>query len=158
MAVVQVRSLTYLVTVEPAVVKFQDTLDARELPPRSFTPEVPPMTVAVYWTPGNRAALGCKVALRAASSYVTTPAISAVVPCLTSLNVVVVTVEAFIGSENVTVTGVFVATLVAFTAGDLAVTVGRVVSPTVKLHAELDASGFPATSLTPDAPPITVAV
>jgi hypothetical protein len=71
---------------------------------------------------------------------------------------VVFTLESFIGSENVTVTGEFIATFVALTAGDLAVIVGRVVSAAVKAHAELAASGVPSVSLTPDAPPITVAV
>jgi hypothetical protein len=70
-----------------------------------------------------------------------------------------VIVAAFIASLNVTVTAVVTATFVAPLAGLTLLTVGRVVSGTVvKDHVKFAASGFPAASCTPLAPPTTVAV
>ena len=66
-----------------------------------------------------------------------------------NVTLVAESVEFFIGSENVADTGEFSATAVARFFGDVAETVGRVVSgasPVVKVQVELAGRRLPATS------------
>src|SRR5688572_5455020 len=84
-----------------------------------------------------------------------------VVPCLTNVKLVVFNVDAFIASEKVAVGATLVGTPVAPEAGVVLVTLGGVVSAAatvVKLQTLSAASALPATSFTPLAPLLMVAV
>ncbi len=77
-----------------------------------------------------------------------------------SVTVDVVNVEGFIASEKVAVVFAVTATPIAPLAGLTVVTLGGVTSSAavMKLHTLSVANGFPATSVAPLAPPLTVAV
>ncbi len=81
-------------------------------------------------------------------------------PCGTSVTVVVVNDEAFIASENVAVVLTVKAWPTAPFDGVTVVAVGGVPSGTrvVKLQTLSVARGFPARSVAPVAPPLTVAL
>jgi hypothetical protein len=110
------------------VVKVQILSDASALPAASFTPVEPLLIVAVYGVPAARSAVGFNVATLVVLSYATAAATVVPVPVL-NVNVPDVIVEASMASENVPVTFVVTATPVAPPVGDVAVTVGAVVSP-----------------------------
>ena len=98
--------------------------------------------------------------MRVTLSYVTV-AVIRLLPGSRSSKVDVPIVDVSIASLNVAVTAVVIAIPVAPLAGDIAVTVGGVVSVTVvNDHVELAASALDARSLTRGsvAPPFTVAV
>ena len=99
-----------------------------------------------------------KVARRFATSYPTLPATAARVVWSVRLNVVVVSVAALTGSENVAVGAVPVDWPVAPFAGVKPVTVGGVPSTgaaVVKVQVTLATRRTPARSATPVAPPRT---
>ena len=91
------------------------------------------------------------------AAYVTV-ASTPIPAALRSVIVCAVMVLAFIASLNVTLTLPFTEAFVAPLAGEVEATVGGVVSTVVNDHVKFDASEFPAASLTPLAPPTTVAV
>src|SRR5688572_28192468 len=113
---------TVAVTTGPASAVVNDHVSAwaRPLPPRSVTPVV---SRAVYVVPKARAALGVNVAV--VPEVVTLPA-TAAPPAGVRVKVDVVSEVAATASENVAVTVVFLATLLAPAAGVVAVTVGAV--------------------------------
>ena len=92
---------------------------------------------------------GVKVALFVAVLYATEPATTTPVTVFLRLNVVVLIVDGFIGSLNVTVTELFVATPAALFGGDTASTAGGVLSAVMNVHDLLAANGLPARSLAP---------
>lgn len=104
------------------VVKVQARLAASALPAASFAAVV---IVAVYWEPPVSAAEGANEAVLPLTSTVP---VTAVPPAFASLKLAVVSVEFVIASEKVADIEALVATLVAPFAGDVADTVGRVVS------------------------------
>jgi hypothetical protein len=143
----------------PAVVKVHVLVDANALPATSFTPADPPVIVAVYVVLAARSAVGFSVA----TLFVYETAAGTVVDPVVNLNVADVIVDGSIASEKFPVTFAETATPVALAVGDVAVTVGAVVSPppaeaVVKVHVLVDANALPATSFTPAEPPVIVAV
>jgi len=104
------------------------------LPARSFTPEAPPVKVAVYVAPDWRDATGSSCAVVVALSYVTV-ADTAVPTASRRTNVELVTVLAVRLSENVAVTMAATLTFVAPLEGDVDVTCGGVVSGSVAVTA-----------------------
>ncbi len=126
------------------VVKLQVKLAASALPAASRTAVV---MVAVYWVAAARGTDGANIA--AFPLMLSVPA-SAVPPeVFASLKVAVLSVELFIGSEKVAETAVLSATPVALAGGDVADTVGAVVSRTaavVKVQLKVTGSALPAAS------------
>ena len=106
-----------------AVVNDQLAFAASALPARSVAAVV---IVAVYCVPAVNAGAGVNVAVFPLTD--TEPATGVADPIVTSWTLVAVMVLRLIASENVTDTGEFSATPVAPSAGDIAVTVGAVVS------------------------------
>ena len=95
---------------------------------------------------------GVNVAWFTTPWYSTIPAAAAPLDVTVSLTVVLLMVDAFIGSLNETDTGVVVATFVARFGGVVDTTVGAVVSATaavVKLDVNCEPNALPPTSLTP---------
>ena len=125
-----------------AVVKLQLKFAARALPATSLAAVV---MVAVYVL-AARAADGKRVTVFPLT--LTVPATGTPPGLVTKLTLEAFNVALFIGSENVAETWVLDATLVAPDAGEVAVTVGRVVSTAaaVKIQLKLDASGLLAAS------------
>ena len=109
--------------VAAVVVKFQLKLARSALPAASFAAVV---MVAVYCVLPARLAVGVKVAVLPLTFTVPVTAVPPEV--VASLKLAVVSVELVIASENVADTEEFSATPVAAFAGDVADTVGGVVS------------------------------
>lgn len=112
--------------------------------------------VAVYWVFPIRTADGVNVAVLPLTP--TRPPMAAPPEVCARVKVVFVSVEFVIASEKVADTEEFSATPLAPSAGEVAETVGGVVSgtgPVVKVQEKLAASGLPAESWTPV---VTVAV
>ena len=103
---------------------------ASGFPARSFTPDVPPFTVAVYVVELESVAFGRSVAVRVAPSYVTVEATTTFEGFLSSI-VLVLTVAGSTASLNSTVRLADPATFVEPPAGETDVTVGGVVSGAV---------------------------
>ncbi len=127
------------------VVKLHVKLLARALPAASLAAVV----MTAEYVPAARAADGANVAVLPLT--LTVPATGTPPGLVARVKLVVFSVALFIGSENVANTCVLRATFVAPTAGEVAVTVGRVVSDgaTVKIQVKLDASALPAASRAP---------
>ena len=129
------------------VVKVHVAADASPLPARSCAPVV---IVAVYCVLPARDALGVNVAVLPDTPTVPLTGVPLLVT--TSVNVEVVSVALFIGSENVTITVLLSATLVAPMLGKRDCTVGGVVSGgvvVVKTQLKLPANALPARSCAP---------
>ena len=77
---------------------------------------------------------------------------------LRSWNVVLVMVDASIASLKIAETAVLRVVPVAPLAGVTDVIVGGIISAVVNFHVKLLAKAFPATSFTPEEPPLIVAV
>ena len=77
---------------------------------------------------------------------------------LRSWNVVLLIVDAFIASLKIAETVVLISAPVAPLAGVTDVIVGGIISAVVNFHVKLLPKGFPATSFTPEEPPVIVAV
>ena len=107
------------------VVKFQEKIAARGLPAASLAAVV---MVAVYCMPATRGPDEVKVAVLPLT--LTVPATGDPPVVVASLTLALLSVELFIGSEKVADTGVLGATPVAPMDGDVADTVGAVVSAT----------------------------
>jgi hypothetical protein len=106
--------------------------------------------VAVYWVLPRRAADGINVAVL--PLMLTRPLVAAPSEVVTRVKLVVVSVEFVIASEKVADTEEFSATPLAAFAGDVADTIGAVVSgtvPVVKFQMKLAASALPAESFAP---------
>ena len=130
-----------------AVVNVHVKLAPRALPAASCAPEV---MVAVYWVLAFSAADGVNVAVL--PLMFTPPLIAAPPEVATRVKLAVVSVELVIGSENVADTEEFSAKPVAALAGDVADTVGGVVSgaaPVVKVQLKLAPSALPPESVAP---------
>jgi hypothetical protein len=84
--------------------------------------------------PGRSGAFGVKVAVLVAALYATVPATAALVAVTRRVNVVVVMVAGSIGSLKAADTTIVVDTFVCRFAGTVAITVGGVVSPVLKLN------------------------
>ena len=94
--------------------------------------------------------VGVKVATRVVALYETVPAFATLPIVVLKLNVVPLIVAGFMSSLNVTVTTLPTGTLMALFAGDVAMTVGAVVSAiVVNVEVKLVRSVLPATSVTP---------
>ena len=102
--------------------------------------------------------MGVNVAVNVTPSYETVAG-TCTPPASLRSTVTAVTLDASIASLNVADTAVAIATFVAPLAGVLTTTVGSVTSSSV-VNDQLasPASALPATSFTPDGPPLTVAV
>jgi len=137
---------TIEVTRPASVVKVQDAFAASAFPAISVAAVV---MVAVYCVFNASAALGVNVAVLPATATVPATAVPPVV--VRNRKLVAFSVLSCIGSENVTVGAVPIATLVAPLAGVLAAIVGGVAScaaDVVKLQNAFAASALPAASLT----------
>jgi hypothetical protein len=103
--------------------------------------------VAVYWVLPLRAADGVNVAVF--PLMLNRPLVAAPLEVVTKVKLAVVSVEFVIASEKVADTEEFSATPLAAFAGDVADTIGAVVSgivPVVKFQVKLAASALPAAS------------
>lgn len=130
--------------VAAAVVKGQLKLTASAFPAASFTAVV---IVAVYWVLKARLAEGVNVAILPLTFTMPVTGVPPVV--VASIKLAVVSVELVIGSEKVAKTEEFGATPVAPPAGELADTVGGVVSRTaavVRLQVKFATIALPAAS------------
>jgi len=130
-----------------AVVKLQVKAAASALPAASSAAVV---MVAVYCVLPARLAEGVKVSVLPLTFTVPLTATSPEV--VASLKLALVSVAFVIASEKVADTDVFNATLVAAFTGEVADTVGGVVSgvaPVVKFQVKLSGSALPAESVTP---------